>query len=45
MIGRLVKLVVVLVVLGGIGLSVFAYLGDLAPAPSTEGLTVTLNAK
>jgi hypothetical protein len=35
---------VVVAVLVGIGLSVFAYLGDLSPAPSEESLTVTLDA-
>lgn len=44
MIGRLVKLVLVLAVLGAIGLVGFAYLGDLAPPPSEESLTVTLDA-
>ena len=44
MIGRLLKLVLALVVLGAIGLAGYAYLGDLAPAPSEESLTVTLDA-
>ena len=44
MIGRLVKLVLVLAVLAAIGLAGFAYLGDLAPPPSEESLTVTLDA-
>lgn len=44
MIRRLVKFLGVLVVLAGVALAVFAYVGDLAPAPSPESLTVTLNA-
>lgn len=44
MVWRLVKVVVVVAVLAGIGLSVFAYLGDLSPVPSEESLTVTLDA-
>ena len=44
MIGRLVRLLVMVVVVVGIGLTIFAYLGDLAPAPSDESLTVTLDA-
>lgn len=44
MIGQLVKLVFGLAVLVAIGLSVYAYVGDLAPAPREETLTVTLDA-
>ncbi len=44
MLWRLVKFVFVVVVLVGIGLSVFAYLGDLSPEPSGESLSVTLDA-
>lgn len=44
MVGRLVKFLAVLVVLGAIGLAGYAYLGDLAPAPTQESLTVTLDA-
>jgi len=44
MIGRLVKLVLVLAVLAMIGLVGFAYLGDLAPPPGEQSLTVTLDA-
>lgn len=44
MIGRLLKFVVLLVVLGGLGLTGYAYLGDLAPAPSEHSVTVTLDA-
>jgi len=44
MIGRLVKLVLVLAIAAVIGLVGFAYLGDLAPSPSEESLTVILDA-
>ncbi len=44
MIGQLVKLVLALGVLAGIGLSVYAYVGDLAPDPRDETLTVILDA-
>jgi hypothetical protein len=44
MIGRLVKLVLVLGVVLVAGLAVFAYVGDLSPAPSPQSLSVTLNA-
>ncbi len=44
MIGRLVKLVLVLTVLGAIALVGFAYLGDLAPPPGEQSLTVILDA-
>jgi len=44
MIGRLVKYLVVLAALACVGLAIFAYVGDLAPAPSPGRLTVTLHA-
>lgn len=44
MVWRLVKFLLLVVVLVGIGLSVFAYLGDLAPAPGEQSLSVTLDA-
>lgn len=44
MIGRLIKFLLALAVLVVIGLAAFAYLGDLAPAPSPQSLTVTLDA-
>jgi len=44
MIRRLVKFLLSLAVLALIGLAVYAYIGDLAPAPSDESLTVTLDA-
>jgi len=45
MIGRLLKFVVVIAVLGALGLMGYAYLGDLAPEPSRQSLTVTLDAE
>ncbi|MCB1336630.1 MAG: hypothetical protein KDK10_03925 [Maritimibacter sp.] len=44
MIGQLIKLVLGLAVLGAIGLSVYAYVGDLAPDPSEQTMTVNLDA-
>lgn len=44
MVWRLVKFLVLVAVLAAIGLSVFAYLGDLSPAPGEHSLTVTLDA-
>jgi len=44
MIGQLIKLVLGLAVLAMIGLSVYAYVGDLAPDPRNETLTVILDA-
>lgn len=44
MIGRLIKLVLGLAVLAAIGLSVYAQVGDLAPDPRQETLTVILDA-
>lgn len=44
MIGRLIKLLAVVVVLIGIGLTIYAYVGDLAPGASDQSLTVTLDA-
>lgn len=45
MIGRLLKFLVFVVVVGVIGLSGYAYLGDLAPEPTEHSLTVTLDAE
>lgn len=42
--GRLVKVVLALVVLGFIGLAGYAYLGDLSPAQSTITQPVVLDA-
>ncbi|MEF3047651.1 hypothetical protein [Pseudotabrizicola sp. L79] len=42
--GRLFKLVFVLVVLGGIGLTGYAYLADLSPQQEQITVPVTLNA-
>lgn len=42
MLGKLAKLVVVLVVFGAIGIAGYALLGDLSPAPSENTQTVTL---
>ena len=44
MIGLLVKLVAGLAVIGAIGLAVYAQIGDLAPDPRDETLTVILDA-
>ncbi|GKY89786.1 hypothetical protein [Sinisalibacter aestuarii] len=44
MIGRLVKFLLLVVVIGVIGLVGYAYIGDLAPEPSEQSLTVTLDA-
>lgn len=41
--GRLIKLVVVLGLLGLAALSAYAYLGDLAPTPVETRQPVTLN--
>lgn len=41
---RLIKLVLVLVVLGFVGLTGYAYLIDLSPEPREVTLPVTLNA-
>ena len=43
-IGKLIKLVLGLAVLGAIGLAVYAQVGDLAPDPRDETLTVILDA-
>ena len=40
---RLIKVVGVLVVLGGLGLTGYAYLVDMAPEPRRITLPVTLN--
>ncbi len=42
--GRILKVVAVLVVLGALALVGFAYLGDLAPQQSETRLPVTLDA-
>lgn len=44
MIGRLVKFLVLLAAVACVGLAIFAYVGDLAPAPSPGSLAVTLHA-
>jgi hypothetical protein len=44
MMWRLVKLVLVLVILGGIGLTGYAYLGDLSPVQREVTQPVTLDA-
>lgn len=44
MLGRLLKFVGLLVILGGIGLSGYAFLGDLSPRVSPKSVTVTLDA-
>lgn len=44
MLGKLIKLVLGLAVLGAIGLAVYAQVGDLAPAPRDETLKVILDA-
>ncbi len=41
---RLLKFLVFLVVLGGLGLVGYAYLGDLSPEPQDEAVPVDLNA-
>ncbi len=45
MLGRLIKFLVALVVLGVIALAVYAGIGDLAPDPRDESLTVILDAE
>ncbi len=40
---RLLKFLVFLVVLGGLGLVGYAYLGDLSPEPRDEAVPVDLN--
>lgn len=42
--GRLVKAVLILVLLGAIGLVGYAYLGDLSPAQTTITQPVVLDA-
>lgn len=44
MVGRIVKLVFVLVILGFVGLTGYAYLADLTPPQGEITLPVTLNA-
>ncbi len=45
MLGRIIKLVLLLVVVGFAGLTGYAYLADLSPAQSERSLPVTLNAE
>jgi len=42
--GRIIKALVVLVIFGFVGLTVFAYLGDLGPQQSEVKKPVVLNA-
>lgn len=42
--GRIIKALVVLVILGFIGLTVFAYLGDLGPDQKEVTKEIKLNA-
>jgi hypothetical protein len=42
--GRLIKVVLALVAVGLVGLSAYAYLGDLSPAQSTITQPVVLDA-
>jgi len=42
--GRVIKLLVVLAILGFVGLSAYAYLGDMTPEPREIRLPVTLHA-
>lgn len=44
MLGRLLKLVILLMLLGAIGLVAYAYLVDLSPQQEQITLPVTLNA-
>ncbi len=44
MLRRLLKLVVVLVILGGIGLTGYTFVGDLSPTVEPRSVTVTLDA-
>ena len=43
--GRLIKLVVVLAVLGFVGLTGYAYLADMTPAPQEVKQPVVLHAQ
>jgi len=45
MIRRLLRAILVLAVLGGLGLVGYAYLGDLAPEQGEMRVPVTLNAE
>jgi hypothetical protein len=42
--GRIIKVLLVLVILGFVGLSVYAYLGDLTPVQGEVKKPVVLNA-
>lgn len=44
MLGRLIKIILVLVVLGGIGLVGYTFLGDLSPEQGEKTQSVTLDA-
>jgi hypothetical protein len=41
---RILKILAVLVVVGGLGITGYAYLGDMAPATGEVRLPVTLDA-
>lgn len=43
LLGYLFRLIVVLVVLGGLGFVAFAYVGDLSRAPETRSFPVEMN--
>jgi ABC-type dipeptide/oligopeptide/nickel transport system permease subunit len=43
--GRIIKAVLLLAILGFLGLTAFAYLGDLAPPQSEVTLPVVLDAE
>ncbi|MCV6595943.1 MAG: hypothetical protein OIF40_02495 [Mangrovicoccus sp.] len=43
--GRIFRAILYLIVLGGLGLTGFAYLGDLTPEQEEMRVPVTLNAK
>lgn len=45
MLGRIFKLLFVLVVLGALGLTGYAYLADLSPVQDEVTVPVTLNAE
>lgn len=43
--GRILKVVVGVAILGFVGLTGYAYLGDLSPAQTDVSVAVTLNAE
>lgn len=45
MLRRLVKFLLLLLVLGAVGLVIYAYIGNLAPEPEDHSLPVTLDAQ